>query len=198
MIQLELSPEQLEIQLHARKFARELMAPVAPIHDREGSFPLDLLRDAHKQGFLTPLVPKEYGGREIGCLGACIQAEELASACMGIYVSIFVSTLALYPIVRFGTPEQKERFLKPFCDSFSLASYCLSEKEAGSDPSSMKTLALFKGDHYVLNGTKMWITNGGYADLYLVFATRDPALKHKGILALIVPRNLEGYTPASP
>ena len=198
MIQLELSPEQLGIQLHARKFARELMAPVAPIHDREGSFPLELLREAHKQGFLTPLIPKQYGGKEIGCLGACIQAEELASACMGIYVSIFVSTLALYPIVRFGTQEQKQRFLRPFCQGFSLASYCLSEKDAGSDPSSMKTLALPRGDHYLLNGTKMWITNGGYADLYVVFATRDPALKHRGILALIVPRSLEGVQPGEP
>lgn len=198
MIQMELSPQQLEIQLHARKFARESMAPVAPLHDKEGSFPLDLLKEAHKEGFLTPLIPKHYGGLEIGCLGACIQAEELAWACMGIYVSIFVSTLALYPIVRFGTLEQKERFLRPFCENFSLASYCLSEKEAGSDPSSMNTSALFKGDHYLLNGTKMWITNGGYADLYVVFATRDPALKHRGILALIVPRTLEGVHPGEP
>lgn len=198
MIQLELSPQQLEIQVHARKFAKEFMAPVAPVHDRDSSFPLDLLKEAHKEGFLTPLIPKQYGGREIGCLGASIQAEELASACMGIYVSIFVSTLALYPIVRFGTQEQKERFLKPFCKDFSLASYCLSEKEAGSDPSSMKTLAIPRGDHYLLSGTKMWITNGGYADLYVVFATRDPVLKHKGILALIVPRSLEGIYPGEP
>ncbi len=198
MIQLELSPGQLEIQLHARRFARESISPVAALHDREGSFPLGLLRQAHKEGFLTPLIPKQYGGKEIGCLGACLQAEELASACMGIYVSIFVSTLALYPIVRFGSLEQKERFLRPFCQEFSLASYCLSEKEAGSDPSSMRTLAIPKGDHYLLEGTKMWITNGGYADLYVVFATRDPALKHKGILALIVPRSLEGVQPGEP
>lgn len=198
MIHMELSPQQRAIQLHARRFARESMAPVAALHDREGSFPLELLKEAHKEGFLTPLIPKQYGGGEIGCLGACLQAEELGSACMGIYVSIFVSTLALYPIVRFGTREQKERFLKPFCEHFSLASYCLSEKEAGSDPSSMKTSAVFKGDHYLLNGTKMWITNGGYADLYVVFATRDPALKHKGILALIVPRGLQGIYPGEP
>ncbi len=198
MIRLELSPEQLEIQAHARNFAREFIAPVAAIHDREGSFPLGLLQKAHKEGFLTPLVPRQYGGSEIGCLGACLQAEELASGCMGIYVSIFVSSLALYPIVRFGTPEQKERFLKPFCQEFSLASYCLSEKEAGSDPASMRTLAISQGNHYLLNGTKMWITNGGYADLYVVFATKDPALKHKGILALIVPRALEGVHPGEP
>lgn len=198
MIGFGLSPGQRQILEKAREFAREVMAPVAALHDREGSFPMDIMRRAHREGFLTPLVPKEYGGQGLSVVDTCIQAEELGWACMGIYVSIFVSTLALYPIVRFGTEEQKERFLKPFCRGFSLASYCLSERGAGSDPSSMETLALPKGDHYLLKGTKMWITNGGYADLYVVFATRDRASRHKGILGLIVPRSLEGIHPGEP
>jgi acyl-CoA dehydrogenase len=117
---------------------------------------------------------------------------------MGMYVSIFVSTLALYPIIRFGTEEQKERFLKPFCSKFSIASYCLSEVTVGSDPASMKTTAVLDGNHYLLNGTKMWITNGGYADFYLVFATTDPQKKHRGIISLIVPSSLEGVSHGEP
>jgi len=195
MISFELSEEQRQIQAKARKFAREVMAPVAPLHDRDGSFPWDVLREAHREGYFTPLVPKEWGGRGLKVLDTCIEAEELAAGCMGIYVSIFVNTLALYPVVRFGTPEQKERFLSPFSSDFRLASYCLSEREAGSDPSSMRTKAVASDGHYIIDGTKMWITNGSYADLYLVFATRDPSMRHKGIMAFLVPRELEGVHP---
>jgi len=117
---------------------------------------------------------------------------------MGIYLSIFVSTLALYPIIRFGTEEQKERFLRPFCSQFSLASYCLSELTVGSDPASMKTTAVLEEDHYVLNGTKMWITSGGFANLFIVFANTDLSKKHKGIIGMIVPSNLEGVSHGEP
>ena len=102
---------------------------MAAKHDREGTFPLEVMEKAHREGFFTPLVPKEYGGQGLGVLDNCIISEELAAGCMGMYVSIFVSTLALYPIIRFGTEEQKERFLKPFCSKFSIASYCLSEAD---------------------------------------------------------------------
>jgi acyl-CoA dehydrogenase len=156
------------------------------------------MEKAHQEGFFTPLVPKKYGGQGLGLLDTCIISEELAAGCMGIYVSIFVSTLALYPIIKFGTEDQKERFLKPFCSKFSIASYCLSEVTGGSDPASMRTTAVRDGDHYLLNGAKMWVTNGGYADFYVVFATTDPAKKHKGIISLIVPSNLEGLSHGEP
>ncbi len=198
MIGFDLSPEQRALQERARRFAREVILPVADRHDREGTFPLDVMEKAHQEGYLTPLVPKEYGGVGLGVLDNCIIAEELAAGCMGIYVSIFVSTLALYPIIRFGTADQKERFLRPFCSKFSLASYCLSEFTVGSDPASMRTTAVLDGDHYLLNGTKMWITNGGYADFYLVFATMDPEKRHKGIICLIVPSHLEGVSHGEP
>ena len=198
MIGFDLSPEQRALQERARQFAREVILPVADRHDREGTFPLDVMEKAHQEGYLTPLVPKEYGGVGLGVLDNCIIAEELAAGCMGIYVSIFVSTLALYPIIRFGTADQKERFLRPFCSKFSLASYCLSEFTVGSDPASMRTTAVLDGDHYLLNGTKMWITNGGYADFYLVFATMDPEKRHKGIICLIVPSHLEGVSHGEP
>jgi acyl-CoA dehydrogenase len=194
MIGFDLTPEQKILQEKARRFSREEIVPVAAKYDRDGTFPLEVIQKAHREHFLTLVVPKKYGGQGLGMLDACIMYEELAAGCMGIYLSIFVSTLALYPIIRFGTEEQKEHFLKPFCQKFSLASYCLSELSVGSDPAAMKTTAVPDGDHYILNGTKMWITSGGYADLFLVFANTDPSKRHKGILCLIVPANLEGVS----
>jgi len=198
MIGFNLTPEQKALQEKAGKFARSEILPVAAKYDRDGTFPLDVTRKAYDEGLLTLVIPKKYGGEGVGILDSCIIYEELAAACMGIYLGIFVSTLALYPIVKFGSEEQKERFLKPFCESFSLASYCLSELSVGSDPASMKTTAVLDGDHYVVNGTKMWITNGGYANLYLVFANTDLAKKHKGIICLIVPSHLEGVSHGEP
>jgi acyl-CoA dehydrogenase len=198
MIGFDLTEGQQALQDRARQFAKEVISPVAAQHDREGTFPIDVMQKAHAAGFLTPLVPKLYGGGGLGVLDTCLIAEELAAGCMGIYVSIFVSTLALFPIIKFGTEDQKQRFLTPFCSKFSLASYCLSESTVGSDPASMRTTAVLDEDHYVLNGTKMWITNGGYADFYLVFAQTDPEKKHKGIITLIVPAGLEGVSHGEP
>lgn len=198
MIGFDLTPEQKFLQEKARQFAKEVIHPVAAQHDRDGTFPLEVMKKAHQEGFFTPLVPKEYGGQGLGVLDNCLIAEELAAGCMGIYVSIFVSTLALYPIIKFGTADQKERFLRPFCSKFSIASYCLSEVTVGSDPASMKTTAVLENDYYLLNGAKMWITNGGYADFYLVFATTEPGKRHKGIICLIVPSDLKGVSHGEP
>jgi acyl-CoA dehydrogenase len=198
MIGFDLTPEQKDLQQRAGRFAREVILPVAPKLDRDGEFPLDIMEKAYGEGFLVPLVPKEYGGGGLGVLDTCIMSEELAWADMGIFVSIFVSTLALYPIVKFGTEGQKESYLRPFCRKFNLASYCLSEPHVGSDPASLETAAALDGDDYVLNGTKMWITNAGYANLYLVFATVDRQKKHKGILSFIVPADSPGIRRGGP
>jgi len=119
MIGFDLTAEQRALQERARRFAKEVILPVAAKHDRDGTFPIDVMKKAHQEGFLTPLVPKEYGGGGLGILDTCILSEELAAGCMGVYVSIFVSTLALYPIIRFGTRDQKERFLKSFCSNWN-------------------------------------------------------------------------------
>jgi acyl-CoA dehydrogenase len=198
MIGFDLTPEQMALQERANRFAREVILPVAAKHDQDGTFPLDIMQKAYGEGFLTPLVPKQYGGGGVGILDTCILSEELAYGDMGIFVSIFVSTLALYPIIKFGTEDQKNRFLKPFCQKFTLASYCLSEPHVGSDPASLETAVTLEGDHYVIDGTKMWITNGGYADLYLVFATLDRQKKHKGIISLIVPASFPGIRHGDP
>ncbi len=198
MIGFDLTPEQKALQEKASRFAKEIILPVALQHDRDGTFPLEVIRKAYDEGFLTPLIPKEYGGGGLKILDVCLLSEELAAGDMGLFVSIFVSTLALYPIIIFGTEDQKNRFLKPFCAQFSLASYCLSEYHVGSDPASMETTATREGDHYVLNGTKMWITNGGYANLYLVFGTTDRQKRHKGVISLIVPADLPGIRHGEP
>jgi acyl-CoA dehydrogenase len=198
MIGFDLTAEQKKLQDKARRFSKENILPVAVKHDREGTFPQDVIRAAYQEGFLTPLVPRAYGGGGLGVLDTCLISEELAAGDMGIFVSIFVSTLALYPIIIFGNEDQKERFLRPFCSRFSLASYCLSEYQAGSDPASMHTTASLRENGYVLNGTKMWITNGGVADLYLVFATTDRSKKHRGIISLIVPADLPGIRHGEP
>ena len=198
MIGFDLTPEEMALQEKAGRFTREFILPVAAKHDRDGTFPLDIMQKAYGEGFLTPLVPKQYGGGGVGVLDTCILSEELAYGDMGIFVSIFVSTLALYPIIKFGTEDQKNRFLKPFCQKFTLASYCLSEPQVGSDPASLEAAVTLEGDHYVLDGTKMWITNGGYADLYLVFATLDRQKKHKGIISLIVPASFPGIRHGEP
>ena len=198
MIGFDLTAEQKELQEKARRFSKEYILPAAAKHDREGTFPQDVIRAAYQEGFLTPLVPRAYGGGGLGVLDTCLISEELAAGDMGIFVSIFVSTLALYPIIIFGNEDQKERFLRPFCSRFSLASYCLSEYQAGSDPASMHTTASLRENGYVLNGTKMWITNGGVADLYLVFATTDRSKKHRGIISLIVPAGLPGIRHGEP
>jgi acyl-CoA dehydrogenase len=198
MIGFDLTPEQKTIEEKARRFAREVILPAAAKHDREADFPLDIMQKAYAEGYLTPLVPKKYGGGGWGILDTCLLSEELASGDMGIFVSIFVSTLALYPIISFGTEDQKERFLRPFSSKYTLASYCLSEPAAGSDPASMETTATPDGNGYLLNGTKMWITNGGYADLFVVFANTDRQKKHQGIISLIVPASLPGIRRGGP
>jgi len=198
MIGFDLTTEQEALQEKANRFSKENIIPVAAKHDRDGTFPVDIMEKAHGEGFLTPLIPREYGGGGLGVLDTCLISEELAAGDMGIFVSIFVSTLALYPIIIFGNQEQKKKFLRPFCSHFTLASYCLSEYHAGSDPASMETTATLNGDHYVLNGTKMWITNGGYADFYLVFANTDRQKKHKGIISLIVPAKFPGIRHGEP
>ena len=198
MIGFDLTAEQKALQEKARRFSQENIAPVSAKHDREGTFPEEVIRKAYQEGFLTPLIPKKYGGGGLGVLDTCLFSEELAAGDMGIFVSIFVSTLALYPIVIFGTEEQKEKFLRPFCERFSLASYCLSEPQAGSDPASLQSRASPGEGGYRLSGTKMWITNGGVASLYLVFATTDRSKKHRGIISLIVPAALPGIRHGGP
>lgn len=189
-----LSQEQKEIYQLARKFALNEMIPVAAKYDEESIFPEEIIKKAWELGFVNTCIPEKFGGNGFSLLDAVIMGEGLSYGCMGMYTSIMCNDLALAPIVIGGNEEQKEKFLRPFTESPILASFCLTEPSNGSDAAGIKTHIKDDGDHWVLNGQKMWITNAGHADLFVVYCTIDSTLKHKGICALVVQSNLEGIT----
>jgi acyl-CoA dehydrogenase len=186
--------EQLALQETARRFARAEIAPAAAHHDQAGTFPRDIIRKAWELGLVSTCIPEAYGGVGLSVLDSCIAVEELAWGCSGMATSIMCNDLGLMPILVGGSEEQKKRFLGACTSDFQLVSFCLSEPEAGSDVAGMQLLAEKDGDGYVLNGTKCWITNGGEADLYTVFATLDRSSRHKGICAFVIPRGAAGLS----
>jgi acyl-CoA dehydrogenase len=194
MPDFSLSPEQESLRDLARKFARTEMAPHAAECDRTSRFPDEIYRKAFELGLMNLNVPTEYGGSGLAVLEACLIVEELAHACGGMTTSVIANCLALEPILLGGSPEQKERWLKPFCAEYNLASFCLTEPSGGSDAGSLKTRARREGEEYVLDGEKCFITNAPHASLYTVFATVDPNLRSKGITAFVVPRSASGLT----
>jgi acyl-CoA dehydrogenase len=195
MPDFSLTAEQESLRDLARKFARAEMAPHAAECDRAGRFPEEIYRKAYELGLMNLNVPAEYGGSGLGVFDSCVIVEELAYACGGMTTSIIANCLALEPIILGGSPEQKDRFLKPFCSKYQLASFCLTEPSGGSDAGALRTRARRDGDEYVLDGEKCFITNAPHASLYTVFATTDPTVRHRGICAFVVPRNTEGVTP---
>ena len=191
MIDFELSDEQKQIQSMARAFAREHVLPHAAAWDRETRYPEDVVAAAAELGLLNVGVPEEVGGLGLGMLDEIVIAEELAYACMGFYTILMASDLGLTPILLAGTPEQQRRFLEPLTTQARLAAFALSEPDNGSDASGLRTQARFEGDEVVLDGTKMWISNGEQASVIVVFATVDVRSGHKGTVAVVV----EGGTP---
>lgn len=189
-----LSEEQLQLREVARQFAAEQIAPVAARYDESGEFPRDLLRQAHQLGLFNLLQPSELSGTGLSNHDACLVIEELAAGCSGVTTSIVANDLALTPILVGGTPEQKRRFIAPIASQGLLASFCLTEPGAGSDAAGISTSVARDGDSYVINGTKQWITNGGVAEQYTVFASIDRSKKHKGLCCLVVPANLPGIS----
>ncbi|MCI4368147.1 MAG: acyl-CoA dehydrogenase family protein [Thermoplasmata archaeon] len=195
MPDFSLTAEQEGVRDLARKFAKTEMLPKAAEADRLGRFPEEVLRKAWELGLMNLNIPSEYGGSGLSLLDQCLIVEELAHACGGMTTSIIANCLALEPILLGGSPEQKSRVLSPFCGSYNIASFCLTEPSGGSDAGGLLTRARRDGDHYVLDGEKCFITNAPHASLYTVFATTDPALRHRGICAFYVPRSTEGVVP---
>ena len=189
-----LSSDQKEMFDIARKFAVSEMIPVSQKFDEDSTFPKEIIKKAWELGFTNTCIPTEYGGNGFTLLDAVTIGEALSYGCMGMYTSIMCNDLALTPIVVGGSTEQKEKFLRPFTEAPKLASFCLTEPGNGSDAAGIKTLIKDKGDHWELSGEKMWITNAGHADLFVVYCTIDPELRHKGICAVVVPADLEGIT----
>lgn len=189
-----LSDEQVALRNEARKFAEQEIVPVAARLDETAEFPEEILKKAHKIGLINLIQESAYGGTGLSLFDACLVFEEAAAGCAGVATSMIGNDLALTPIQLFGSVEQKQRFIKPIAESGALASFCLTEPGAGSDAGGLTTQLTRKGDKYVLNGRKQWITNAGYAKQFTVFATVDKAKKHKAICCVAVPANSPGVT----
>ena len=190
----QLTEEQRALQETARKYAREVVRPRAAHYDETAEFPVELIHKGWELGLLNMTIPQELGGVGLGHLEQALVAEELAWGCAGVATSMIANDLALLPLVIGASEEQKRRLLTPFTEKLRFASFCLTEPGAGSDVAGMATTARRDGDHYVLNGAKAFITNGGYADHYTVFATVDRARKHKGITCFVVEGRPKGLT----
>jgi acyl-CoA dehydrogenase len=188
----ELTQDQKDMQEMAMKFAKNELMPVAAKYDEEGIFPKEEFKKAWELGLINTCIPAEYGGAGFSEVEAVMIGETLAYGCMGINTSFMANDLALLPIKIAGTHEQKEKFLRPFTEEFKIASFCLTEPGYGSDAAGIQTTIKEDGDHWVINGEKMWITNAGHADQFVVYGTIDPSLRHKGISAVVVPGGTEG------
>jgi acyl-CoA dehydrogenase len=189
-----LSDEQKILKDAARRFAAEEIAPVAAEYDTSGEFPREIIRKAWELGLVNTQIPSEYGGLGLSVVDSCIVTEEISWGCSGMGTSMMANDLGLMPIVVAGNEEQKKRWLERCTEQFSLIAFCLSEPGAGSDVAGLQLKAAKDGDVYVLDGTKCWITNGGEADLYTVFATLDPGSRHKGICAFVVEADSPGIS----
>jgi alkylation response protein AidB-like acyl-CoA dehydrogenase len=181
-----LSETQREFRDTLRKFANDRVAPNAAEADRDATYPQKSF-DACVELELPSLgIPVEYGGSGADMVTQAIMAEELARACASTALAILISKLSMLPVMNWGTEELKRRYLPRVASGEAQGSYCLSEADAGSDVAAMKTRALKNGDHYLLTGTKYWITNAGISDIYTVFAVTDPAAGRRGISCFVV------------
>ncbi|WP_293934126.1 acyl-CoA dehydrogenase [Sphingobacterium sp. UBA6645] len=193
-MQFELSEEHKMIQEAAREFAQELKPGVIE-RDEHAKFPSEFVKKMGELGFMGIMVPEQYGGAGMDTLAYVLALEEIAKidASAAVIMSAH-NSLVLYGLNEYGTEEQKQKYLVPLAKGEKLGAFALSEPEAGSDASSQHTTAEDKGDHYLLNGTKNWITNGGNAEIYLVIAQTHPELGHRGINVLIVEKGTAGFT----
>jgi butyryl-CoA dehydrogenase len=193
-----LTEEQRLIRETARSYASEHIAPFAAQWDRDATFPAEALRGLAKLGFYGMLVPEQHGGCDIGYVAAALVLEEIgvADAACSTIVSV-TNSVGCMPLLQYGTAQQQRDFLAPLARGEKLAAFCLTEPQAGSDASGLKTRAQARGGDYVLNGTKQFITSGKNADIAIVFAVTDPAAGKRGISAFIVPTDTPGYRVAS-
>ncbi|MBA2664438.1 MAG: acyl-CoA dehydrogenase family protein [Bradymonadaceae bacterium] len=187
-----LSEEQKMYQKTAQDFAREVIRPAAEHHDKTGEFPWQVLQKGFDLGLLNTMIPEAYGGIGFGCLDACILSEEIAWGCTGIGTAMEANQLATAPLIVAGTDDQKKRFLGPMTEELQMAAYAVTEPGAGSDVQGIATRAVKKGDKYVINGQKMWITNGSVAKWFFVLAHTDPEKGYKGMTGFIVPADSPG------
>lgn len=192
MVDFSLSEEHKSLIDTCRRFTKERIIPIAAECDRESRFPMDVYRDAWELGLINPTIPAEYGGAGMGEFENTLMCEEFAYGCTGIETSFLANGLALTPIKLGGTDEQKKKYFGMLLAEPIMASYATSEPDAGSDVAGLKTRFAKHGDDYVLSGQKCWITNASYARFYVIFATSNAELRHRGIAAFIVDRDSPG------
>jgi alkylation response protein AidB-like acyl-CoA dehydrogenase len=190
----DLTEEHLMIQKAARDFANDVLKPGVIERDELQKFPADEIRQMGELGFMGMMVDPKYGGGGMDCVSYVLAMEEISKVDASCSVVMSVNnSLVCWGLEKFGTEEQKQKYLIPLAKGEIIGAFCLSEPEAGSDATSQRTTAIDKGDHYLVNGTKNWITNGSTASVYLVIAQTDIAKGHKGINALIIEKGQEGF-----
>ncbi|MEJ5089877.1 acyl-CoA dehydrogenase [Sphingobacterium faecium] len=191
----ELNEEYKMIQEAARDFAQQDLKPGVIERDEKAAFPYEQIKKMGELGFMGMMVSSQYGGAGLDALAYTLVLEEIAKIDASAAVVMSVNnSLVCYGLETYGTEEQKEKYLTPLASGEKLGAFALSEPEAGSDATSQHTTATDQGDHYVLNGTKNWITNGGNADIYLIIAQTHPEKAHRGINVLIVEKGMPGFT----
>ena len=188
-----LTDEQRMIRDLARKVARERIAPHAADVDEHERYPTEAMEAIREAGLFGIWVPEAWGGSDLGCLALALVAEEIAWACAASGTQFVDQPLGGLPILHFGTEEQKRKYLPRLATGELLCAFALSEPEAGSDAAALRTTAVRRGDHYVLNGSKQWCTNGDHAGVITVFATVDPSRRAKGITAFLVEPDMPGF-----
>ena len=192
---IELNDEQRLLRDEVRRFAEEVVRPIAKEVDADGVFPVDSIAQAAEMGLTGVSVPEEYGGSGMDVLSYALVIEEISRVCASTGVILSVNnSLVCDPILKFGNEEQKQQWLKPLAEGSLLGCFGLTEPGAGSDAANLRTTARRDGDDYILDGNKVFITNGTHADVALVFATVDTSLKHKGITCFIVHKDTPGYS----
>ena len=188
-----LTEEQIMIRDLARQIAKEKIKPVAAQYDVEGTFPWDIVKIMADSDLFGIYIDEKYGGTGGGSMELVLATEELSKACGGISLALAATALGTYPILLFGTEEQKNKYLPDLAKGKKLAAFALTEAGAGSDAGAVATTATKKGDHYVLNGTKQWITNGGEAEVYTVVASVDRSKGARGAATFIVEKGTPGF-----
>ncbi|WP_010302522.1 acyl-CoA dehydrogenase [Kurthia senegalensis] len=192
-MQFKLSDEHEMLRKMVRDFAENEVAPTAAVRDEEARFDREIFDKMAELGLTGIPWPEEYGGAGMDFLAYCIAIEELARVCASTSVTLSAHTsLAGWPIYKFGSEEQKQQYLRPLAEGKKIGAYCLTESSSGSDAGGMKTVATRDGDDYILNGSKIFITNGGVADIYVVFALLDPK-DRRSSTAFIVESGFEGF-----
>ncbi len=191
----DLNEEQVMVRNAARDFAQNELKPGVIERDEHQIFPAEQVRKLGELGFLGMMVDPKYNGAGLDAISYVLVMEELSKVDASASVVVSVNnSLVCFGLEKYGTEAQKEKYLKPLASGEVIGAFCLSEPEAGSDATSQRTVAVDMGDHYLLSGTKNWITNGGTASTYIVFAQTDPEKKSRGINALIVEKGMEGFT----